>query len=351
MSPASLSDRLTTDPDLGNSIRARAKLLAALRSCFDGDGFLEVDTPSLCPAPDPAPHLASFSTLFDGNPQQRLFLPTSPEHHMKRMLAAGFERIYQLCGFFRNGEMGPQHNPEFCGLEWYEAGASMESTMDRTESLIRHAAESVTGRSHFCRAGIQVDLAPAFARIPVRQALENLAGVRVPADWNYDGLRAALERAGLATADDDGFDDLVNRALVARVEPAIENRGPTFLTHYPAQMAALARLSPEDPLVAERFELFIGGLELCNGYGELTDAQEQRKRFEDQIAQRLEQGLQPLPLDEAFLAALERGMPAAGGNALGVDRLLMLFCERERIEQVLAFPLSDELDEGATGSF
>jgi lysyl-tRNA synthetase class 2 len=349
VSPASLSDRLAADPELVNCIRARAKLLAALRSYFHEDGFLEVDTPSLCIAPDPAPHLASFSTLLDADPQQRLFLPTSPEHHMKRMLAAGFERIYQLCGFFRNGEMGPQHNPEFCGLEWYEAGACMESTMDRTESLIRHAAASLTGRSQFCRAGIAVNLVPAFARISVRQALEELAGVRVPADWNSDGLRAALEQAGLATAADDDFDDLVNRALVARVEPALEGRGPTFLTHYPAQMAALARLSPEDPRVAERFELYVGGLELCNGYGELTDAREQRRRFEDQLARRLEQGLQPLPLDEAFLAALERGMPEAGGNALGVDRLLMLLCERERIDQVLAFPLSDEAGEGTTG--
>ncbi len=322
-------------------LRVRARLLADIRAFFDRDGFLEVTTPSLVTAPDPALHLESFRTLLqldDGS--KDLFLSTSPEHHMKRLLAAGLGSIYQLCPFFRNGEMGVLHNPEFTGLEWYEAGATVERTMDRTEALVREVAREVTGRTAFERCGSAVDLEPPFRRMTVRQALADLAGVDAPADWNAAGLRKALSAAGIPPAGDDRPDDLVNLALVARVEPALADMGPVFLFDYPAPMAALARLRPDNPAVAERFELYAGGLELCNGYGELTDPEEQRRRFEAQVLERERAGRPTSPLDEHFLQALEQGMPAAGGNALGVDRLLMLLCERERIDQVLAFPLA-----------
>lgn len=339
-----LRDRLAADPGLRIRLEGRSRLLQAIRAHFLADDFLEVTTPCLSPAGDPAPHLDSFtSTLHTPRSKAPLWLATSPEHFMKRMLAAGFERIFQIGPFFRDEELGPQHNPEFTGLEWYEAHAGAEGTMERTERLVRSIAQAVFGRVVFERAGHRIDLGPAFRRLSVRQALEELAGVAVPRDWDPGGLRTALAAAGIEPADDDSYDDLVNRALVARVEPALPGLGPVFLTDYPAPMAALARLSDADPLVAERFELFAGGLELCNGYGELTDPDEQRRRFEDQQAQRRAMGRPGPPTDGAFLRALEQGMPAAGGNALGVDRLLMLLCEAERIEQVLAFPLSLEL--------
>jgi elongation factor P--(R)-beta-lysine ligase len=342
----SLRDRLAADPGLGDALRSRARMLRAIRAHLDGLGFLEVTTPSLVPAPDPSLHLETFSTRLEGPGivGASLHLRTSPEHHMKRMLAAGLERIYQIGPFFRDGEVSLLHDPEFTGLEWYQAGASFEDTLARTEGVVRAAAQAVCGTLRpVCRGGQAIDLAKAFLRLSVRQALTDLAGVQVPADWDEAGLRRALERAGLSPAADDAFDDLVNRALVARVEPALARLGPVFLVHYPAPMAALARLRPGTPQEAERFELYAGGLELCNGYGELTDAGEQRRRYEAELAARARLGRRVPPLDEAFLHALEQGMPAAGGNAMGLDRLLMLLLGAQRIQDVLPFPLSDEL--------
>ncbi len=337
--------RAAADEGLLERLRLRARVLAAVRAELDGAGFVEVHTPKLSPAGDPAPHLASFRSRFHGpRGAVELWLPTSPEHHHKRLLAAGLERIYEIGPFFRDGELGPLHNPEFTGLEWYAAGDSVADCMQRTEQLVRWVAERVLGRTRFARGGVEVDLGPAFRRLSVRSALRELAGVEAPADWNAAGLRRALAAAGIPPDDDRAVDDLVNRALVARVEPALERLGPVFLTDYPAPMAALARLRPGAPEVAERFELFAGGLELCNGYGELTDAAEQRRRFEQQGAERRRAGLAVPPLDEALLRALEHGLPDCAGNALGVDRLLMLYTGAERIEQVLAFPLADELE-------
>ncbi|HOX43401.1 MAG TPA: EF-P lysine aminoacylase EpmA [Myxococcota bacterium] len=342
----SLRDRLAAEPGLGDALRARARMLRGIRALLDGLGFLEVTTPSLVPAPDPSLHLETFHTLLEGPglPARELHLVTSPEHCMKRMLAAGLERIYQLGPFFRNGEVSLLHNPEFTGLEWYRAGASFEDTLQLTEEVVRAAARAVCGTLRpVCRGGQTLDLAAPFRRLSVRDALAELAGVRAPADWDEAGLRRALVQAGIPPAADDAFDDLVNRALVARVEPALARLGPVFLVHYPAPMAALARLRPGQPHEAERFELFAGGLELCNGYGELTDAAEQRRRFEAERATRARLGRRVPPLDEAFLRALAQGMPEAGGNAVGLDRLLMLLLGARRIQDVLPFPLSLEL--------
>jgi lysyl-tRNA synthetase class 2 len=191
---------------------------------------------------------------------------------------------------------------------------------------------------------VTIDLSQSFQRMSMEQALRELAQVKVPADWNEEGLRDALGNAGLRIRRDDTFDDLVNRALIERVEPKLIERGPVFLYDYPAPMAGLARLRPERPVVAERFELYIGGLELCNGYGELTDPRQQRARLIEQIEARVQCGTPRLPLDEAFLSALEHGLPACSGNALGLDRLAMLLFGKERIEQVQPFPLAAEVN-------
>jgi lysyl-tRNA synthetase class 2 len=344
--PPSLRERFAADPGLRESLRQRARLLAAVRSFFEQRGFLEVSTPCLVPAPDPAPHLESFQACLHlpGRAARALYLLTSPEHALKRLLAAGLERIFQIGPFFRDGELGPLHNPEFTGLEWYQVGASVEDTLALTEALVRDATRAVTGGTSLpARAGLRVEVGRPFERLSLLRALRELAGVEAPEDWNEPELRRALAAAGIQPSMDDAFDDLVNRALVARVEPALVGRGPVFLTDYPAPMAALARLRPDRPVEAERFELFIGGLELSNGYGELTDPREQRARFEAQRAERARLGRVVPPLDEAFLRALEQGMPPAGGNALGLDRLLMLLLGRERIEDVLPFPMVLEL--------
>jgi lysyl-tRNA synthetase class 2 len=311
-----------------NAIRARANVLKQIRDFFDQRGFVEVTTPCLVSAPDPAVHLDNFETelKLEGGRAHRLYLSTSPEHHMKRLVASGMERIYQLGPFFRNGELTDLHNPEFCGLEWYQTGATVEQCMQLTEQLVAH---------------VHPGLEPPFSRMTVGEALSELAGVGVSAD--FSDLRRGVERAGIAADPSDGFDDLVNRVLIERVEPALRDLGPVFLFDYPAPMAALARLRPDRPWVAERFELFVDGLELCNGYGELVDAGEQRERFVSQLEERRRLGKAVPPLDEKFLWALSAGMPSCSGCALGVDRLLMLVCRKKRLQEVLAFPMEEEL--------
>jgi lysyl-tRNA synthetase class 2 len=345
MSP-SLRDRAHSDPEAWKSLHTFARLLMGVRAFFDQRDFIEVITPTLVTAPDPALHIESFCSELCSPEGEALtlYLSTSPEFQMKRMISAGCERIYQIAHFFRNGEMTSLHNPEFIGLEWYQVGASVEDIMDQTEELVREVATSVTGRPLIRRSGETINVGRSFQRMSVEQALRELALVAVPTDWNEQGLREALHRAGLRTAQDDSFDDLVNRALIERVEPKLFERGPVFLYDYPAPMAGLARLRPEQPTVAERFELYLGGLELCNGYGELTDPRQQRARLVEQIEERVRCGKPRLPLDEAFLAALEHGLPACSGNALGLDRLAMLLLGKERIEQVQAFPLATELN-------
>ena len=310
------------------AIRTRAFVLKKIREFFDQRGFLEVTTPCLVTAPDPAVHLDSFETelKLDGGRSHRLYLSTSPEHHMKRLLAAGMERIYQIVPFFRNGELTDLHNPEFCGLEWYETGESVEQCMQLTEQLVSH---------------VHPGLKPPYRRMAVAEALEELGGVGVAED--FSNLREAVESAGISTDPGDGFDDLVNRALIERVEPALPDLGPVFLCDYPAPMAALARLRPDRPWVAERFELYAGGLELCNGYGELTDGREQRERFVSQLEERRRLNKAVPPLDEKFLQALSEGLPPCSGCALGVDRLVMLVCGKKKLQKVMAFPMAREL--------
>jgi lysyl-tRNA synthetase class 2 len=314
--------------ELLEAIRTRATVLKKIREFFDQRDFVEVTTPCLMTAPDPAVHLDSFETrvTLPGGKQQKLYLSTSPEHHMKRLVAMGMERIYQLVPFFRDGEITDLHNPEFLGLEWYETGTSVEECMQRTEQLVVH---------------VHPELKAPFQRLTVAEVLRELGGVIVAED--FSNLREAVAGAGVATDPSDGFDDLVNRALIERVEPKLPGLGPVFLYDYPAPMAALARLRPELPGVAERFELFAGGLELCNGYGELTDAQEQKQRFLAQLEERRRMKKAVLPLDQAFLQALEAGLPPCSGCALGVDRLVMLVCGKKKLDEVMPFPLAGEL--------
>ena len=314
--------------NLLDSIRTRAFVLKKIREFFDQRDFLEVTTPCLVTAPDPAVHLDSFETrvTLPGGERRKLYLSTSPEHHMKRLVAMGMERIYQLAPFFRDGEITDLHNPEFLGLEWYETGTSVEECMQRTEQLVSH---------------VHPELKAPFQRLTVADALRELGGVAVAGD--FSDLREAVANAGIATDPSDSFDDLVNRVLIERVEPELPGLGPVFVCDYPAPMAALARLRPERPAVAERFELFAGGLELCNGYGELTDAREQRERFLAQLEERRRMKKAVFPLDRAFLSALEAGLPACSGCALGVDRLVMLVCGKQKLDEVMPFPLAGEI--------
>ncbi len=309
-------------------LRRRALVLDATRAFFRARGYTEVETPYAVPTPGEEVHLRAWRTrrhLPDGTGRD-LWLHTSPEFAMKRLLVAGAGPIFQLARVWRDGERSRQHLGEFTMLEWYRPGLSFAGLMDETEDLLR-----ATLPPPFWLSG--------FERLTVAEAFARYAGADVLAT---EGDAPALARqAGAELRDGEDWEDLFFRLLLERVEPAIGRDRPTFLTHWPALQAALARRDPADPRVALRFELFVGGMELANAFEELTDASEQEARFRHDRARRAALYGADWPMDDDFLAALRHGMPAASGIALGFDRLAMLASGAQRIEQVLWLPPAD----------
>lgn len=311
------------------ALKARARLLNHIRAFFSEHGVLEVETPILSAAATPDPALASFSTPYCGPvfPQGRtLYLHTSPEFPMKRLLAAGSGPIYQICKVFRDGEAGRLHNPEFTMLEWYRPGFDHHRLMTEVEELVgpilgrAAAAERLDYRSAFLH---HADLDPHRATAADFLACAREHEVSIPPGMESE-TRASV------------WCDLL---LTHLVEPHLGRGRMTFLYDYPADQAALARVHPGDPPLAERFELYVEGIELANGFHELGNRDEQAARFARQNEKRTEQGLPAVPVDENFLAALGAGLPDCAGVALGIDRLLILRTGNRRIEDVLAFPL------------
>ena len=290
----------------------RHALLRALREYFDARGFVEVETPALSAAPATELHVTALEVLGAGGPH---WLHTSPELPMKRLLCAGMQRIYQLCKTYRRDELGALHAPEFTMLEWYRAFAGSKDVMQDTEQLVASAALALHGSTRVPAAQGELDVGPPWERLTVSEAFSRYAGLELDQ----------------VLPDHEAF----YRVLVERIEPQLGRGKPTFLTHYPASMAALARLHDDDPHYADRFEAYLNGIELCNGFGELTDPVEQRRRFEADRSERERIGLPVYPLDERFLSALAEGMPPSGGNALGVDRLAMILLGAQRIDEVM----------------
>lgn len=299
---------------MNKQLASRAALMASTRAFFAARGFLEVETPHLVPCPGLDVHLDAFET---NGPAEVRYLATSPEYQMKRLLAAGHRNIMQIARAYRRGELGSRHNPEFTLCEFYRAGAGYQAVIADTEQLI---ARLTAGE---VRLGTRrIDTLPPFTRLTVDQAFVQYAGL--PAGESFE----------LARHDEDRF----YRLLVDQVEPALAELDHAVVLHaYPIEQASLARRSPADTRTAERFEIYVAGVELCNGFGELTDAAEQRSRFVADQKQRARQGLPVYPLDERFLQALESGMPDAAGNAIGLDRLFALAVGTTDIEAVLAF--------------
>jgi lysyl-tRNA synthetase class 2 len=308
------------------TLRARARCLATIRSFFAEHGLLEVETPQLSIAAATDPALASLATRWPGPDGVSRWLHTSPELPMKRLLAAGSGDIWQLARVFRDGERGRRHHPEFTLLEWYRVGWDHHRLMGEVADLVTGLLDGHT-------------LAPA-EKLTYREAFTNLAGID-PFTAGPDAWRAAVDRhaidcTGLDETDIDGWRDLL---LTHAVEPHLGQGRLTFIHDYPASQAALARVRAGDPPVAERFELYWQGIELANGFHELTDVAEQRRRIEADQARRHETGLASAPTDIRFLAALEAGLPDCAGVALGVDRLLMLALGLSSLDEVLAFPI------------
>ena len=290
------------------NLRLRARIIRTVRQFFAEHDYLEVETPIRIPAPAPEAHI-------DVQPSGSWFLQTSPELCMKRLLAAGYPRIFQICKCFRRNERGRRHLPELTMLEWYTAGHDYSDMMTQCEALLTEVAGSLGLREGLCYQGRRIDLSLPWPRITVAEAFDLLAGISV---------EQAME--------EDRFEEV----LALEIEPRLGVEKPLFLYDYPAACGALARLKSSNQRLAERFELYIGGLELCNAFTELNDASEQRARFDTERESRGQAGLTVYPMPERFLEALKE-MPDAAGNALGIDRLVMLFADTTEIDDVVAF--------------
>jgi lysyl-tRNA synthetase class 2 len=300
-------------------LRERARACAGVRRFFDARGFIEVETPLMVPSPGLDLHLDAFEIAGESGDAPR-WLVTSPEYQMKRLLADGWSRIYQMTPCFRRGEQGQRHNPEFTMLEWYRTAADMADVMRDTEQLV---AAVTSGSVHLGER--RIDLQPPLERLAVCEAFSRFAG------WSRDETLAAA-------ADDE---ERYFRVLVDVIEPALEAiEHGVFLVDYPASQASLARKKPGDPALAERFELYVGGVELCNGFGELIDPVEQRERLVRDQEQRRRRGLPVYPIDERFVRALAH-VPPCAGNAMGFDRLVALACGTTEIADVMAFTADD----------
>ncbi|HEY0189499.1 MAG TPA: EF-P lysine aminoacylase EpmA [Kofleriaceae bacterium] len=317
------------------ALQARARALAALRGYFAGEDFVEVETPLLVPSPGLEIHLDAMAAG-DG------YLITSPEYQMKRLLAAGFERIYQVCKCFRGNERGPHHAGEFTMVEWYRGHAELDAIVGDTEQLVAAVVTAVAGAPIARAGGREISVAPPWPRITVRQALQRWAGVEVTGDEPAAALVARVRAAGIEVAGDAAWDDAFFAAWLARVDPALAALDrPMIVEDWPAPLAALARRRPDDPATALRFEAYVGGLELANAFGELTDPVEQRARFEHDQATRRARGRAVYPIDEKLVAALAEGLPPSAGIALGFDRLVMLATGADDIAQVLTFTAAE----------
>ena len=321
---------------------ARARMTAAVRAWFGARDFVEAETAILQVSPGNEAHLHAFSTelIAPDTRRQRLYLHTSPEFAAKKLLAAGEPRLFTLARVFRNRERGALHHPEFTMLEWYRANAPYRALIDDCAALLQAAAEAA-GTRGFAFRGRAADAFAAPERITVAEAFARHAGIDLFATLDdRDALAAAAKRQGLRVADDDSWADVFSRVISEKVEPNLGIGRATILDEYPVSEAALARPCAHDPRVAERFELYLCGVELANAFGELTDPAEQRRRFEAEMAEKRRVHGERYPIDEDFLAALAV-MPPASGIALGFDRLVMLATGAPRIEHVLWTPVAE----------
>lgn len=303
----------------------RNRITAALRAWFAGRDFVEIEPAALQVSPGNEAHLHAFATELVGPGGERLtrYLHTSPEFAAKKLLAAGEERIVAFARVFRNRERGPLHAPEFTMVEWYRANAPWETAIDDAQALVAEAARAA-GATTFTWRGRSCDPFAPAERLSVADAFARHAGIDLIAALDdRDALAGAATARGIRVADDDTWSDIFSRVLVETVEPHLGTDAPVALHSYPVSEAALARPKPSDPRFAERFELYACGVELANGFGELTDAAEQRRRFVSEMEEKMRVYSEAYPIDDDFLAALAV-MPPASGVALGLDRLAML---------------------------
>jgi lysyl-tRNA synthetase class 2 len=331
----------------------RERVVDAIRAFFKGRGYHEVETPLFVRCPGMEPYLDVFQTTWRTVRGESYlgYLTTSPEYAMKKLLAAGIGPIFQICKSFRNGEeVSALHNPEFTILEWYRTHADYTALMDECEELFRHLARTIDPRGNgdgFRYRGNWIDVGSRWERLTVREAFKRYAGVDLVDE--SDRLTDAAREKGYAITPETTWEQAYHQIFLNEIEPHLGRTTPTILYDYPISMAALARPSPRDPSVAERFELYVAGIELANAFSELTDAVEQRRRLEAEREERRQLGKTLYDIDDDFIRALATGLPPSAGIAMGVDRVAMLFADVTSIREVLWFP-ADELFQHADSS-
>ncbi len=328
-------------------LRVRNQVISAMRQWFDIQNFDAVETPVLqvCPVMDA--HIHGFETRLiepDLTTSHKMYLHTSPEFAMKKLLVAGMKRIYQIVPVFRNSDASRLHSPEFTLLEWYRAETDYHAMMDDCAGLVRSVAKSID-KTILSYDGVQCDVNEEWQKISVSEAFKTLADIDL--DECLEDKKLLAKRAaeqGIRTAVDDGWDDIFFRVMAEKIEPTLGRGQPTFLYDYPVALASLSKRKESNPKYAERFELYICGIEIANAFSELIDFAEQTVRFESEM--NLKESLydQRYPVDNDFIKALKHGMPESSGIALGVDRLVMLFSGAYHIDQVLWAPVAVQDD-------
>ncbi|MBN1423378.1 EF-P lysine aminoacylase GenX [Candidatus Fermentibacteria bacterium] len=333
-------------PDISVVLAARSTMHSRIREFFHSRGFIEVPTPTLVPSPGMESTLTGFSTSYEDHTGfvRTLWLPTSPEFALKRALCGGMERIFEIRPVFRNrGEMGPLHHPEFTMLEWYRAYEDYHAIMQDTEELVSRIARSLCPLRDTTFRGVSLRWEPPFPRLSVAEAFIRYSGIDLLAglEDKDEFSRCCAGRLSHVSAGDD-FCTLFHRIMVELIEPHLGLEGPLVLYDYPLELAALSVPKRNDPRLCERFELYVAGVELANAFTEVNDPREMALRIRQARAEQKNRGLAPTPVDAALLQAMRRGMPPAGGIALGLDRLLMVMLGVEHICGIAPFSLHDE---------
>jgi len=322
---------LIANPETRELFRRRGQTIAAIRSLLDGDGFIEVETPVLQPLYGGA--LARPFTTHHNALDRDLYLRIATELYLKRLVVGGIERVYELGKDFRNEGVSFKHNPEFTMLEWYEAYADYNDAATRLENLVGQVAERVLGATKVERDGVEIELAPPWTRITLRDAIRERTGIDVLAHPTREALAKAMDSEA---SPDDGWGKLVDGLLSKEVEPHLIQ--PTLIVDYPVEMSPFAKRHRSEDGLVERWEAYVGGFEIANAFTELNDPDDQRRRF-DQQAEELRRGdAEAQPFDESYIQALEHGMPPTAGVGLGIDRLVMLLTGAKSLREVVLFP-------------
>ncbi|MBU0668162.1 EF-P lysine aminoacylase GenX [Patescibacteria group bacterium] len=336
--------RAVIDLSFMERMKKRARVIDGIREFFKGQDFLEASTPEIVRLPGMEPYLDIFKTRFTDTKGavEDLYLITSPEYAMKKLLVSGCEKIFQICRSFRNKETNSSlHNPEFTLLEWYRAFADYENIMKDTENLVAYLAKKVCGGTKILFQGHTVDVSTPWPRVKVKDLFAEYAGIDAETFEDEEKLRIATKKRGYKVDGGTSYDNLFFSIFMNEIEPKLGFNKPVIAYEYPACMAALAKKCADNPAYAQRFEVYMAGVELCNAFTELNDPREQERRLEAEREERIRMGKEDYPIDQSFIRALEFGMPPSGGNALGVDRLVMLLTDTPDIRDILFFPHKD----------